>query len=895
MKPTHRRTEWTWLGHLARGSARHRVVVLALAFLAMGGLALGIPRLRFEDNPIDAMPTGHPNTLAAENLTYHFPGSAYASPVFVGVDPGKWVAGDAKLPNRVPLGEARTGQGQPPLPSQADDQLNELRAQASGGQAPPVVDPVPGPLNITDEVYMRGMHELFRYLQARVPELKWAITLESQVRLVNYTNTGIPGPGTGPTAQPIRAPDPAAFSMPGTDPQGEQQFSSAWTTYYAASPASVRSVVAKDWSSTRLAFLFDPGEKTVAAVGADLQRAVDDYRAEVERCDAGDACSLEWNVFELDSIMVDPRAPTAAAAHLTKTTLEDLLLLGPIAILFIGAMLFAAFRRVGTVLAMVLPLSIAGFGVLGAFGWLGLPIHSVSLLVFPVLIGTGIDFGIHMAASYHAARGKGHPPQQAAFDAGQGAGIPLVVVTITTLVGMAFLVLAPNRLLAQLGLAIILGLSLLLVVALTALPAALSYASTAPPRRTLVDRFLVRNARFWGQRRALGIVAVLALMGIALAATPMLKTLVIGTPAAYFPKDDRQRQDFEASNERYFNDQQDLVTNVLVLEGDLTTPAAQEMLADLEGRLKTLEFVRQDSVVSIHFALNAWIQVRQGTAGAPAVIAQESAQPGSTFPQDQAGIRALMDEMFATPLETYARFFVDPEGDPARDLPPYHIGVLLVEITQPAEFDALGAQWREVNGLVADVQREHPDAGLRVHMAGASAIAYLFTATELPYVQTAALIGLAVCAIQILVLRRSLRDALVVTAVVVAAGAWWMGLLVLLGIPLSIALVVPVVILEAIASDYALHLRYAVAHEGQAAWGTVGRAIWYSALTDIGAFLVFTRVRYGLLADATVATVSVLACALVATLILVPALARRKELPPDAAGTVRPATEATPA
>lgn len=855
----------------------------------MGGLALGIPRLRFEDNPIDAMPTGHPNTLAAENLTYNFPGSAYASPVFVGIDPGKWVAGNAQLPHRVPLGEARVQPADQPLPNQATALLNDLLAQTSGGQAPGLADPVPGPLNITDEVYMRGMHELYRYLQERVPELKWAITLESQVRLVNYTNTGIPGPGTGPTARPAKSPDPAAFSMPGTDPQGEQQYSSAWTTYYAASPASVRSIVSKDWSSTRLAFLFDPGEKSIAAVGDDLQDAVDDYRAEVERCDSGQPCALAWNAFAPDSIMVDPRAPTAAAAHLTKTTLEDLFLLGPIAILFIGAMLFAAFRRLGTVLAMVLPLSVAGFGVLGAFGWLGLPIHSVSLLVFPVLIGTGIDFGIHMAAAYHAARNKGHPPLQAAFDAGQGAGIPLVVVTITTLVGMGFLVFAPNRLLAQLGLAVMLGLSLLLVVALTALPAALSYASTAPPRRTLVDRFLVRNARFWGGRRALGVVAVLLLMGIALAATPMLKTLVIGTPAAYFPKGDRQREDFDASNDQYFNDQQDLVTNVLVLEGDLTTPAAQDMLADLEERLKTLEFVRQDSVVSIHFALNAWIQVRQGTAGAPVVIAQESAQPGSTFPQDQAGIKALMDEMFATPLRTYATFFVDPNGDPARGLPPYNIGVLLVEIRQPAEFEALQVQWDAIAALVDDVQRENPDSGLRVHMAGASAIAYLFTATELPYVQTAAFIGLAVAAIQVLLLRRSLRDALVVTAVVVAAGAWWMGLLVLLDIPLSIALVVPVVILEAIASDYALHLRYAVAHEGREAWGTVGRAIWYSAVTDIGAFLVFTRVRYGLLADATVATVVVLACAVVATLILVPALANRKELP------LAPNPEPTPA
>jgi predicted RND superfamily exporter protein len=76
-----------------------------------------------------------------------------------------------------------------------------------------------------------------------------------------------------------------------------------------------------------------------------------------------------------------------------------------------------------------------------------------------------------------------------------------------------------------------------------------------------------------------------------------------------------------------------------------------------------------------------------------------------------------------------------------------------------------------------------------------------------------------------------------------------------------------------------LHLRYALAHEGPSAWGTVGRAVYYSAITDIGAFLVFTRMRYGILADATVATVLVLVCALVATLILVPSLAKRDEVP----------------
>lgn len=858
-----RRAGWEGLGRLARASARHRVPVLVVSALVMGLLSIGVPRLEFEDNPLDAMPRGHPNTLASQNLTDSFPGSAYASPVFVSVDPAKWEVANAKLTNRVPLADPRVAGNTGAVPDDLLALINQQLGIVSGGQAPGAPDPVPGPLNITDEVYQRGIEEVYLFLQEGVPELKWGITLSSQVKLVNFTNTGIPG---------VRPPDPAAFTMPSTDPQGAQQYANAWSTYYVSSPASVRSITSADWRSTRMAFLFEPEGQSLAEVGDKVYARLDEYKAIVAACDANpEGCQLEWNVFELDGILVDPRGPPAAASYLTAVTLEDLVRLTPVAILFVGGMLFLAFRRIGTVLAMTLPLSVAGFGVLGAFGLIGLPINSVSLLVFPVLIGTGIDFGIHMAAAYHDARRRGLDPLAAAHAAGQGAGVPLVVVTITTLVGMAFLLFGPNLLLQQLGVAIILGLTLLLAVSLTALPAALSWTRSPPPRRTFLDRFLLRNARFWGRNRIAGIATVLVLVAASLLALPTLKTLVIGTPAAFYPDDDRQHRDFDASNERYFNQNTDLVSNALVIEGPIATPEAMALLKDLEVSVKELDFVRDDSVVSIHFALNAWIQVREGTAGAPLVIAQESAQPGSTFPQDAAGIKALMDEMFATPLETYATFFVRN--------PDYTIGTMLIEVQQPDEFRELEPVWDALNARIAEVAARHPDSGLRMHVAGSTAVAYLFTAEELPYLQVAGYLGVAATAIQVALLRRSLRDAIVVAGVVVAAGAWWLGLLAVTGIALSIALVVPLVILEAIGSDYALHLRYAIAHDGPSAWGTVGRAVYYSALTDIGAFLVFTQMRYGLLSDATIATVLVLACALVATLILVPSLARRSEVP----------------
>ncbi len=828
--------KWTVIGDLGAWCVEHRALVCILTALGMGLLGLGVPRVTFEEDPFDALPRGDPHTGAADRLIAHFPGNAYASPVFVSVAPAKWDAANLRLPYREPADGA-------PVPL-----LQSLLAGQGVGAS------FPGPYNITDEVYMRGMDELYEFVKARVPGVTWGITLPASMKLVNYTNTGIPG---------VQAPDPAAFSMPGTGPDGAAQFRAAWQTFFASSPDAVKTIVSADWASSRLVFLLDPQGASLGDAGAAVYAAVDAYRDEVEACDAGHSCSLTWNVFEPEDIIVDPRGAPAASHHLTETTGQDLRLLAPIVAAFIAASLLVAFRRPGTVAALLLPLGLAGFGVLGALGWSGVPMHSVNLLAFPIVLGNGIDFGIHIASAYHLARQHGLAPVEAARAAGQRAGIPMALATLTTLAGVGLLVFAPNRMLSQLGIAILVGMALLLLVSLTTLPAVMSW--TRSPRRGLASApVLVGLARLCGKHRAATGAVVMGLLLVAVPVATQLETFVMGTPAADFGPNDPQRQDFDASNERYFVDDQDLVSNVLVLEGDLTTPAAMELMKRLQDAMAELPFVRAESVSSIRFAMESWIQVRQGTAGAPAAIAQESLQPGSTFPQDQAGIKAIIDEMVSTPLATYASFFIDA--------PDYRLGTILVEIRQGPDLDGLGQDWHTLLATIDEVSASVPGHDVTIHVAGQTAVSYLFTAKELPYLATAATVGPFLTGAIIWGATRRLRDAITVTAVIVASGTWWLASLVLLDIPLSIALVVPLVVIAAIGSDYALHLRHGAHRDGPRVWGTVGRAVMYSAITDIGAFMIFTRMRYGLLHDAALATVAALVCALLATLLVVPLL-----------------------
>lgn len=855
------------LGRLARASAQRRGATLAVTAVLMLVLGGGILQLEFRDDPQSAMPKGHPNTQASQDLINNFPGASYTGAIFVEVFPEKWAAGNAMLPYRQLFNQ--------PGQDQLQGTINGLITGGSQDQNPGLADGFPGPQNITDEVYMRAMEELFEFLQSEVPEMAWGITLPSQIKLVNYTNTGVPNPVPG--QDPLVFPDETAFSMPGTDPTGAAQYSSAWQSYWQASLDSIKTITSNDWRATRFGLIFEPGDKTLNEVGSDLYAAVEAYRDEIRRCDGADgfegACQLTWNVFAPESITVDPRAPQSAAAYLTETTLEDLIKLGPYVAGFILLSLFLAFRRVGTVAAMMLPMGLAGIGVLGVFGLIDLPIHSVSLLVFPILMGNGIDFAIHMATGYGNARNNGATPVESAEAAGRSAGTPLFIATLTTVAGMLLLIFSPNTLLTELGVAILLGMVLLLGISLTALPAALTWTKPAPLQSSWLGRGLAGNARFWHKIRPAGLViAALAIVG-GIVAAPALSTLILGTPAAFFPEGDAQRTDFEHTNDVYYVGQQDLVSNSLVLRGDLTTPESMDYLLALQQEIGALDFVRTESAVNIHFALVSWIQVRGGTAGAPLVIAQETAQPGSTFPTTQEGIEALVDEMFDTPLATYASFFIEHDGE----APEYKIGNMLVEIHQPDNLEDLEVIWDELSATIDRVKRDHPGANVDTHLAGGTALGYLFTKEELPYLQVAGIIGVAVTAGLVLLVRRDPRDALTVALVVGTSGVAWLGALYLLEIPLSIALVVPVVMVTAIGSDYALHLRYDIRAEGVKAWNTVGRAVFYSAVTDIGAFLIFTRMRYGLLSDATMATAVALGITIVSTLIIVPTMMSKKE------------------
>ncbi len=152
-----------------------------------------------------------------------------------------------------------------------------------------------------------------------------------------------------------------------------------------------------------------------------------------------------------------------------------------------AAILVAAFEGILIPLAALAPLFVA---LLWTAAWLGLfhsEITAVSIGFAAVLVGLGLDYGIHGAARFRQAFLRLGDAARALTDTARHAGPGIVTSALTTVVAFATLSLAHFRPLGELGLLVAIG-----ILAILAAMALLGSASLV-----LLARRLRRPRAFW--------------------------------------------------------------------------------------------------------------------------------------------------------------------------------------------------------------------------------------------------------------------------------------------------------------------------------------------------------------------------------------------------------------
>ncbi|MGB0653187.1 MAG: efflux RND transporter permease subunit [Thermoplasmatota archaeon] len=856
------------LGRLSLTSAAHpkrTIGLIVVLTLLVGG---GMTQLETDADLLKILPKDNPHTLAAQNATTEFRGFYDYVTFFYGIDPGKCqAASDAYLPYRA--------------------------SPANCG-------------NITDEAYVRGMDEIWSFIQERIPSAQYAIDMANIIKTVNWTNSGTFGsqPDQAILApllagEPDRVAQPfdEAFALPGTDPVGSLQYEAAWRGANAADD-SINDAVAPTFKAGRTLIFFDSTQSPSRVdLGRDVYAAVDAYQAAVAACDDPDPdaeapCELRWNVFDAeDGLAV--RGVSTLDAHASDVTQRDISVLAPIIIWAIIVILYLAFREPRVILVSAANLFTAFLWTAGIMGWLEIPFSALNMTIVPLILGVGIDYGIHMISEFLEHKGDGYSNTEAFQFAGDRAGIAMFIATVTTSAGLLVMAFSPSVLMAQLGIVSSIALVVTFLFTLTLIPAVLTLTAkdaTGPRRTHKGSATIPRLAAFVARNRIAALVLLIVTTGAAAASAQNLHAEAFGNPELNYPHGDRVRDDSETINDLFFGGESDTVSNFLIVEGDLTQPEAHVFLDELEVQLEEHPELQSFSVTSLTRIVRAWLAIDGGTPDALVsqfILANSGNEElqDIEYPQTQEEIRATFDAVFASPFANFMTILLAEES--------YDIGVVTYDTNQrELTFEEAERIWDATNEAVA-AARAATGVGpeqVAVHQFGNNAFSYLFIEEEQPWVNTIGYVSFGLVVIMIALLTRNVRATGAIAALMLVTSLWWLGTLPLMGIGLSVGLMLPIVFIMAIGSDDAIHLIWNMEQSSDRAkvYRFVGQAVFLTSITTFIAFGIFSRQTDILVTRTLMATAVAVLLMWLATMLVIPLFYPPQDVTDDAVAPAAP-------
>ncbi|MHA7839258.1 MAG: MMPL family transporter, partial [bacterium] len=157
-----------------------------------------------------------------------------------------------------------------------------------------------------------------------------------------------------------------------------------------------------------------------------------------------------------------------AFAQATRDSFHEALVY---AVVLIGTLLFLLWRRVVPVGLVLIPLVLSNTVTVGAMAALGIEFNFVNIVVIPLLLGIGVDSGIHLV---HRAEALARSDRQERLLSSTTARA-VFYSALTTTVSFGTLALSSHRGVASLGLVLTIGMTLTVLSNLIVLPALIAF------------------------------------------------------------------------------------------------------------------------------------------------------------------------------------------------------------------------------------------------------------------------------------------------------------------------------------------------------------------------------------------------------------------------------------
>ncbi|MFC1889040.1 MMPL family transporter [Thermodesulfobacteriota bacterium] len=182
-------------------------------------------------------------------------------------------------------------------------------------------------------------------------------------------------------------------------------------------------------------------------------------------------------VEQLQSVSPGITGPAVQNYDATKSLLDAYLRGGLYAIAAILVILLVDFRNPFFVMLALIPLVIASLWTLLGMQVFGIPFNPANLVIIPLLVGIGVDNGIHVVRHF---LGSDSPEDEVA---GTSTGRAITLSSLTTMAGFGSLAIARHQGIHSIGALLTLAMASCLVASLVVLPAVLRILPSGTRRR----------------------------------------------------------------------------------------------------------------------------------------------------------------------------------------------------------------------------------------------------------------------------------------------------------------------------------------------------------------------------------------------------------------------------
>ncbi|MHB1037882.1 MAG: MMPL family transporter [Pirellulales bacterium] len=143
------------------------------------------------------------------------------------------------------------------------------------------------------------------------------------------------------------------------------------------------------------------------------------------------------------------------------------------------AIVFFDFRNLRDLFLSVLPLVLGMLQTFGLMGLLNIPLNPANMIALPLILGIGVDYGIHIIHEFRDQPGR--------YRMSPGTAVAVVVDALTTIVGYGAMMIASHQGLQSLGRVLTIGITCCLFTSMIMLPALLTWITRNRPQPEAAD------------------------------------------------------------------------------------------------------------------------------------------------------------------------------------------------------------------------------------------------------------------------------------------------------------------------------------------------------------------------------------------------------------------------